>query len=133
LEGNVPGGAGRDGGRVVETGITVVWMTDPHVYAGSVQERVWGELSSRADWRSWLEKHILAPGRVSIVFYEERPDERLVIRGDTLRFVVPVDEVRTAFEKHDLPEFMAVLFREVYLAWAHKLGLPEPPAVETTP
>lgn len=115
----------------METGITVVWMTDPHTYAESVQDRVWRDLASRPDWQDWLRQHVFDAGRISIVFYEDRPDDRLVVRGDTLRYVVPIDDVQTAFEKHDLPEFMAVLFREVYLGWAHKLDLPEPPAVDT--
>jgi hypothetical protein len=115
----------------VETGITVVWMTDPHTYAESVQDRVWRDMASRPAWRSWLDEHIVGPQRLSIVFYEERPDDRLVVRGDTLRYVVPLEDVQTAFEKHDLPDFMAVLYREVFLGWARHLDLPEPPAADT--
>jgi hypothetical protein len=111
----------------VRTGITVVWMADPHTYAESVQDQVWGELAARPDWQAWLGEHIFGPDRVSIVFYEDRLDDRLVIRGDTLRYVVPVDDVLAAFEKHYLPDFMAHLFREIYVAWARKLGLPDPP------
>lgn len=112
----------------MRTGITVVWMTDPHTYAESVQDRVWGQLAARPDWQAWLGEYIFVADRHSIVFYEDRHDERLVIRGDTLRLVVPIQEVLAAFEKHQLPDFMAHLFREVHLAWAHKLGAPEPPA-----
>ena len=113
----------------MRTGITVVWMTDPHTYAESVQDQVWGELASRPDWVAWLDEHIFGADRHSIVFYEDRFDDRLVIRGDTLRYVVPIEDVLRAFETHHLPDFMAHLFHEVYLAWAHKLGVPEPPAV----
>jgi hypothetical protein len=113
----------------VKTGITVVWMSDPHTYAESVQDQVWAELSSRPEWQAWLGEYIFASGRISIVFYEDRFDDRIVIRGDTLRYVVPVDDVLKAFEKHEVPDFMAHLFREVYLAWAHKFDLPEPPGV----
>jgi hypothetical protein len=111
----------------VRTGITVVWMADPHVYAESVQDEVWGALAAEPEWQAWLGEHIFDADRVSIVFYEDRLDDRLVIRGDTLRYVVPIQEVRTAFDQHDLPAFMARLFREVYLAWARKLGVPDPP------
>jgi len=114
---------------VVRTGITVVWMADPHTYAEAVQEAVWGDLAARPEWQAWLGEYILGAERISIVFYEDRHDDRLVIRGDTLRYVVPVDDVRAAFEKHYLPDFMAHLFREVYVAWAQRLGVPEPPAV----
>jgi hypothetical protein len=117
----------------VNTGITVVWMGDPHTFAESVQEHVWGELSSRPEWQAWLGEYILGAGRISIVFYEERYDDRIVIRGDTLRYVVPFDDVLAAFEKHYLPDFMAHLFREVYVAWAHKLEIPEPPGVADPP
>jgi hypothetical protein len=117
----------------LRTGITVVWMGDPHIYAESVQEKVWAELSSRPEWQAWLEEYIFVPGRISIVFYEDRYDDRIVIRGDTLRYVVPLDDVVAAFEKHYLPDFMAHLFREVYLAWAHKAELPEPPGVADPP
>lgn len=111
----------------MRTGITVVWMADPHTYAESVQDQVWGELAARPEWQAWLGEHIFGDDRVSIVFYEDRPDDRLVIRGDTLRYVVPVADVRAAFEKHYLPDFMAHVFHEIYVAWAHKLGLPDPP------
>lgn len=113
----------------MKTGITVVWMADPHTYAESVQDEVWAELASRPEWQAWLGEHIFAAERISIVFYEDRFDDRIVVRGDTLRYVVPLDDVATAFEKHYLPDFMAHLFREVYLAWTHKLGLPDPPPV----
>ena len=117
----------------MRTGITVVWMADPHTYAESVQDRVWGELASRPEWQAWLGEHILGAERISIVFYEDRLDDRIVVRGDTLRYVVPIGDVVAAFEKHYLNEFMAHLFREVYLAWSHKLGVSEPPAVADPP
>ena len=66
---------------------------DPHTYAESVQDKVWAELSSRPEWQAWLGEYIFDAERISIVFYEERYDDRIVVRGDTLRYVVPVDDV----------------------------------------
>ena len=78
----------------MKTGITVVWMADPHTYAESVQDAVWAELASRPEWQAWLGEHIFGAERISIVFYEDRLDDRIVVRGDTLRYVVPIDDVR---------------------------------------
>jgi hypothetical protein len=117
----------------MRTGITVVWMTDEHPYAASVQDRVWTALAARPEWRAWLEEHVFDRPRRSFVFYEDRYDDRLVIRGDTLRYVVSIEEVEAAFDERSLPEFMAGLFGDVYAAWAETLGVPGPPAVDDPP
>ncbi len=117
----------------MRTGITVVWMGDPHTYAESVQEKVWGELSSRPEWQAWLGEHIFgASGSAS------SSTRTGTTTGSSSAATPCATSSRSttslaAFEKHYLPDFMAHLFREVYLAWAHKLDLPEPPDVADPP
>ncbi|MCW2791027.1 MAG: hypothetical protein JWO76_125 [Nocardioides sp.] len=112
------------------SGINVAWMADSNQYAESIRQRTWAALASREDWSHWLSKHIDLDCMLSFVYFEDRAKERLVLRGDSVSYYVPMNHVRAAHEMHTLPSLMSEIFRSVYVKWAEKRGLPSPPAVD---
>ena len=119
-----PGRPARRAGRgsVVRTGITVVWMADPHTYAEAVQDAGLGRPRGAAR----------VAGVAGRVHPRGRADQHRLLRGPARR---PAGDPRRhpavrrtgrrragGVREALLPDFMAHLFREVYVAWAHRLG-----------
>jgi hypothetical protein len=104
-------------------------VDEPNTYAESVRRRTWSALMEREDWSSWLRQNVDMESMFSIVQFEDRPTERLVLRGDTVSYYVPTKHVQAAYEMKTLATLMGEVFRRVYVKWAEKKGLPAPPPV----
>lgn len=114
----------------MNTGISVAWLSERNSYADSVQNRVWRAIRADSTWQQWLSAHE-EPDLEIFVEYEDRPKERLEMRRSTITYKIPATHVQAAHEARTLPAFMADVFRDVYVKYAQKRGLPEPPAVDS--
>lgn len=111
------------------SGINVAWLADFDSRGQSVMDRVWDSLRADDEWKAWLGAHTAAQKPTVVINFEDRPAPRLVLRGTKITYYVPMGYVTAAREARNLKSFAADLFREVYVKWADKKGLPEPPAI----
>jgi hypothetical protein len=102
-------------------------MEDMNSYADSIRRRTWHSLATSPEWSAWLGDHVDLDSMDSFVYFEARERSRLVVRGDTLSYYVPMTYVQAAYEMRTLPSFMGEIFRDIWLKWAGKRGLPDPP------
>ena len=111
----------------VRTGVNVAWMEDANTYAESVRKRTWQSLATSPDWSTWLAENVDFDSMESFIYFEDRRDSRLAVRGNKLSYYIPMVHVQAAYEMKTLPSFMSEIFRDVWVKWADKRNLPEPP------
>ncbi|HEY0950943.1 hypothetical protein [Nocardioides sp.] len=114
---------------MIDTGISVAWLADFDSQAQSVMDRVWKSLRVDPEWKTWLSEYTTDDEPDPMIQFDDRTKPRLMLRGAALSYFVPIGYVTAAREARNLKSFAADLFRDIYVKWAEKRGLPEPPAV----
>ena len=109
--------------------ISTAWLSPdvPETAAHSTFYRTWDAMVDEPSWREWLDGHLEQRQVSTVVNVEERPKRRLEVRGGSLAFYLPAQEVRDAHREHRLRELAFEVFEAIYLKWADKLDLPAPP------
>lgn len=114
---------------VIDTGISVAWLADFDSQAQSVMDRVWKSLRMDPEWKAWLAEYTTDDEPDPMIQFDERTKPRIMLRGNALSYFVPIDYVTAAREARNLKSFAGDVFRDVYVKWAEKRGLPAPPIV----
>ncbi|HYF71668.1 MAG TPA: hypothetical protein VD864_02545 [Nocardioides sp.] len=114
---------------MIDTGISVAWLADFDSQAQSVMDRVWRSLRTDPEWQAWLDRFTTVRDPHAMIQFDERTEPRLMLRGSALSYFVPITFVTAARETRNLTSFAGELFRDIYVTWADKKGLPAPPAV----
>ncbi len=114
---------------MIDNGVNVAWLAENNTWAASVSNRTWNSIARMPQWASWLDTYLRPAGVHVIVNFEDRPSQRMLVRGDTLHAYVPMSYVRAAAEARTLPRFMAELYGQLHLKWADKAGWPPPPTI----
>lgn len=114
---------------MIDTGISVAWLADFDSQAQSVMDRVWKSLRMDPEWKAWLAEYTTDDEPDPMIQFDERTKPRIMLRGNALSYFVPIDYVTAAREARNLKSFAGDVFRDVYVKWAEKRGLPAPPIV----
>lgn len=121
---------------MIKTGISIAWLSDEdlNTHAQWTINRTWTWLRATPQWEAWLADNVPPELFVSVNF-EDRDQPRSLVRmkiagRPTLTYYAPYRDVKAAAEARNLKSYAAEVYRNIYLAWARKNKLPEPPSID---